>query len=306
MSGMLIGRILLDLVATPTAGSWLQFMTRRWTRTLPLYFALLAVLAISLQPDPRELLHYVTMSQNVFSAPVHSTLNWMLVPSWSLTVEEIFYVTFATALLGAAAVVGQRAVWPTIGVFLLAPAMFRLSQLGVADTYFAALGNLDGIATGVALAQLQRSGSQMFGFPKTCLLFGAGLIGFAWFPDAAGILDAGTQWNPGSFSVASAGCCLLVAAAMSVTGSLGWFGSLARAVSLRSYSIYLIHIPVFTITKVIIVTGDKPVVPSIAVALLMVAALSYAAHRWIELPGMRIRLPSKPQASADLRAAAVS
>jgi peptidoglycan/LPS O-acetylase OafA/YrhL len=304
LSGLLIGRILLDLAAAPTAANWFRFMARRWTRTLPLYFVLLALMAVSLQPDPLELLRYATMSQNVVGAPAHSTLNWMLVPSWSLTVEEIFYLTFAATMLGSAAAFGQRAVWPTIIAFLALPALFRVSQIGVQDTYFAALGNLDGIAAGVVLAQLQCSGSRMFRFPKTCLLAGTGLVAFAWFPYASGIIDAGTAWNPGSFTVASAGCCLLVAAAMSVTGSLGFFGILARAVSLRSYSIYLIHIPVFTVAKVFIVTGDKPVFTSIAVAVLFLVGLSYAAHRWIELPGMKIRLPSRLRAPRILRAAA--
>jgi peptidoglycan/LPS O-acetylase OafA/YrhL len=63
-----------------------------------------------------------------------------LLPTWSLTVEESFYLAFASVLLAAASIFGRRAVWPVIALFLTAPIAFRIAHYGEVDTYFAALG----------------------------------------------------------------------------------------------------------------------------------------------------------------------
>src|ERR1700690_440934 len=69
LSGFLIGRLLFRIAATdPTPRGWLTFMTRRWLRTLPLYFVWLAVIPTAL-PAPAHLavhlLRYGTMTQNL-------------------------------------------------------------------------------------------------------------------------------------------------------------------------------------------------------------------------------------------------
>jgi peptidoglycan/LPS O-acetylase OafA/YrhL len=140
LSGYLIGRILLDRIDSPSISGWLHFMGCRWTRTLPLYAAVLAVGASIVQPGTAELLRYATLTQNLLHAPKHSALNWFLLPTWSLTVEESFYLAFASVLLAAASIFGRRAVWPVIALFLTAPIAFRIAHYGEVDTYFAALG----------------------------------------------------------------------------------------------------------------------------------------------------------------------
>jgi len=70
LSGLLIGRILIGILdAGPTWRAWRVFMTRRWMRTLPVYFLWLAVLALVWPPPDRGLWTvlpwYLTMTQNL-------------------------------------------------------------------------------------------------------------------------------------------------------------------------------------------------------------------------------------------------
>jgi peptidoglycan/LPS O-acetylase OafA/YrhL len=98
LSGLLIGRLLIDILDRgPTPRAWLVFMTRRWMRTLPLYFLWLFVLAAFWPPHGPEgstlwrvLPWFVTMTQNLAWGRVDS---WFGV-SWSLAVEEWFYLLF--------------------------------------------------------------------------------------------------------------------------------------------------------------------------------------------------------------------
>jgi peptidoglycan/LPS O-acetylase OafA/YrhL len=287
LSGYLIGRILLGLVDTATPGVWLNFMCRRWVRTLPLYFFILSVAVCLARPDFLAVVQFATMTQNLTSEIPHTTLGAFMGTSWSLTVEELFYLLFATSLLTAARLFGRRAVWPVIIAFLAFPLVLRAMTYGQPQVYFAALYNIDGIGWGVVLAQLERQGSSLFRKPVSCLVAGVGLISVAWSPYACGILSAATQWQPGTLTLAAAGCALLVAAALKV-GSLGVIGPLVRAVSARSYSVYLVHWIVLTVVSAVHEAGAMSVPVSIAVFLIVTAGLSYCTHRWIEVPGMKL------------------
>jgi peptidoglycan/LPS O-acetylase OafA/YrhL len=285
LSGYLIGRILLNLVDTATPGVWLNFMCRRWVRTLPLYFAILSVAAYLADADISEIARFATMTQNLTSPIPHSALGAFMGTSWSLTVEEAFYLLFATTLLVSARFLGRRAVWPVIICFLVVPLILRWLTYGQSQSYYVALLNIDGIGIGVVLAQLERQGSALFRKPAACLVAGISLIAIAWAPYACGMLSTSTQWQPGTLTTAAAGCALIVAAALRM-GSLGIVGPLVRWVSARSYSVYLVHWLV--LSAAMAAKGSMSVTGSIAVYLTVTAVISYCTHRWIEVPGMKL------------------
>jgi peptidoglycan/LPS O-acetylase OafA/YrhL len=109
LSGFLIGLLLLELIERDaSAHGWWRFMMRRWLRTLPLYGLCLAGLAIFWRPAGNllaYLAHYGTLTQNLlWSMPDD---NWFGV-SWSLSVEEWFYLLFSVLLVGSVALTGQR------------------------------------------------------------------------------------------------------------------------------------------------------------------------------------------------------
>ena len=144
LSGFLVGRLLVDVIdAGVTWRAWAVFMTRRWLRTLPLYFLWLAVLAVvwrpyfwlpGTQPLLRALPYFMTMTQNLAWPMVE---NWFGV-SWSLSVEEWFYIGFSSVLLAGVALVGRRWFWATVGDFPVrqsaaAPASAARCRLGRGD-----------------------------------------------------------------------------------------------------------------------------------------------------------------------------
>ncbi len=105
-SGFLIGGILIKILSTkpPTFRILWSFWVRRWLRTLPNYFLILAMLtaiAVVFGNGAPHILQYFTFTQN-FSSQV-KTENFFP-ESWSLSVEEWFYLItpimiFATMIL---------------------------------------------------------------------------------------------------------------------------------------------------------------------------------------------------------------
>jgi len=105
LSGFLIGRIILRTVLQPGI-SWEAvkvFWVNRWLRTLPAYLFALAIY-YCFYSDMRNILFYVFFAQNLLT-PAQS----FFPHSWSLAVEEWFYLTFPLVLLGIAGLLGSRA-----------------------------------------------------------------------------------------------------------------------------------------------------------------------------------------------------
>ena len=128
LSGFLIGRILFadskDWPANHEKGLY-GFWYRRWMRTLPLYFFYFIV---SLKYDWRgettaaEHYQYLFFSQNLaWKMPDFYRL------SWSLAVEEWFYLTFPLLLLtlSALGIRQRRTALLAISTFIAVPFLFR-------------------------------------------------------------------------------------------------------------------------------------------------------------------------------------
>lgn len=120
LSGFLIGRIILRTVLQPGI-SWEAvkvFWVNRWLRTLPAYLFALA-LYYCFYSDMRNIIFYVFFAQNLLT-PAQS----FFPHSWSLAVEEWFYLTFPLVLLGVAGLLSNRAnryriYLTTIGIFIV-------------------------------------------------------------------------------------------------------------------------------------------------------------------------------------------
>ncbi len=297
LSGFLIGRLLFQVAETdPTARGWLIFMVRRWLRTLPLYFLCLAVVPLVLPAPPglaEHLLRYVTMTQNLaWPMPADHWFN----ESWSLAVEEWFYLLFGAALIGAVAVArGTRAIWPVIGAFLIVPAVFRFivpAQGGFEEhIYHVALLRLDAIAYGVALARLHQQRSRLFTYPVLAFVAGSVLVGTVWLKDAYG------GWMPISWDtfrqlqlfIVSIGLCLMLIGMVRLrplTGALGWVVTTGARMS---YGIYLMHLTI--IAKIAWMAaqlglGLGVIVP---VSAALIVLLPYLSYRFFETPILSLR-----------------
>lgn len=98
LSGYLIGTILLRSFDRPEGAALGRFWARRWLRTLPPYYLVVAGLFL-LRPPPERIggASYWTFTQNL-AWPIPGWFD----ESWSLAVEEWFYLTLPLVLLALA------------------------------------------------------------------------------------------------------------------------------------------------------------------------------------------------------------
>lgn len=102
LSGFLIGGILVKLLerSQPTFPVLLNFWNRRWLRTLPMYLVILIFLIVAtyfMAPEklPADVWKYFLFLQNFVTVPPH-----FFGESWSLSIEEWFYLTVPLLLFG--------------------------------------------------------------------------------------------------------------------------------------------------------------------------------------------------------------
>lgn len=131
LSGFLIGGILIKNLEKkgPSIHSLFAFWTRRWLRTLPNYLLVLTFLAVSVlifsdKFSISTLLKYYIFSQNLFFKPPP-----FFSESWSLSVEEWFYLLipiFIYLLIYFVKLSTKKAVLYTALFVLISVTMFRL------------------------------------------------------------------------------------------------------------------------------------------------------------------------------------
>ncbi len=164
LSGFLIGGILLDARASPNY--FRVFYRRRVFRIFPLYFAFLAVFSVAA--------HFLRSSQNLFyplipwQACVTFTQNfWMalhndggayaLTPTWSLAVEEQFYLTLPALIYFLKP---RRLIWVLAGGIILAPlirlAIFLANPGRTMAIAYLLPCRMDSLLFGVAIAYFMR------------------------------------------------------------------------------------------------------------------------------------------------------
>ncbi|MES2377389.1 MAG: acyltransferase [Bacteroidota bacterium] len=92
LSGFLIGRILIKTMSSENIDFYtlLNFWSRRWLRTLPLYFFILSAIIFCYnynQPPGPTFKRFYIFSQNIYTS--HPAF---FIEAWSLSVEEWFYL----------------------------------------------------------------------------------------------------------------------------------------------------------------------------------------------------------------------
>jgi peptidoglycan/LPS O-acetylase OafA/YrhL len=301
LSGFLIGRLLIDILDTGVSGrAWLVFMVRRWVRTLPLYFVCVALLALVWPPEfwvPghaalwRDLPWFLTLTQNLAWPMVGG---WFGV-SWSLTVEEWFYLSFSGLLFAAAFWTNRRlAFWGVVALFLVAPAWlrWRLPESVNWDevTSKVVLYRLDAIAFGVMAAWLSVRNTALVRYPRALLVAGLVIIGLLWGGWLMEMVHMrGHVRATFMFDVASLGFALCMPAATLRWDAPRWLAFVAASISARSYALYLIHL-----SLVEIITFDRlPVRLGNTGAAIATVAIAYGladlSFRFFESPLLRLR-----------------
>jgi peptidoglycan/LPS O-acetylase OafA/YrhL len=309
LSGYLIGNQILAALRSPGGLSLPRFYARRLLRTLPNFYAVLALYA--LWPAFRgaapmlPLWKYLSFTQNIGLEPGTAFSH-----AWSLCIEEQFYVLLpACALLALA--LGRRGAsvqwaWAAVALAFVAGMAIRagLWLHGQPDAnwmhfyyqniYYASWCRYDELLAGVALALLKHghgaAWSRLMRMGKGLLAAGALVCALAlrWF-----LTDHYGLWTTVlGFPLLALGCSLLILAALA-PGSLLHRIRVPGAASLAlwSYAIYLVHKQVSVLTgQALGATGYGHGHPlTIAAALTASVLAGWMLYRLVETPFMRLR-----------------
>jgi peptidoglycan/LPS O-acetylase OafA/YrhL len=128
ISGYLITTLLLQEVATTGRIHLLKFYFRRTLRIFPPYYALIFVLIMlrvfgAIELSNHDVFHALTYTTNYFAPR-----EWYLGHTWSLAVEEQFYLLWPAALLWLGK---RRAVWAAASLIVLCPLVRVLSIFSI-------------------------------------------------------------------------------------------------------------------------------------------------------------------------------
>ena len=328
LSGFLIAGMIFerfDGVATPAA--LLSFWINRWIRTLPLYFVFLLVFMwmtanhawISPPSTPPAgtyafqppIWPYALFTQNLFSGGMAWNNGWFG-PSWSLAVEEWFYLIFPLVLFAA----GRRHTTKAIVTFAiiacvvaLGGRLYRFIQstglnLDDMDDLFRrpVIFRLDTFCYGILVyAAMFRWRWPVVHHARTLFLAGAmGLVA-----SVSLCLHPATNWfhafvtyltlTPVSVALMLPAFWLLPISAPMLREALAF-------ISTRTYALYLVHIPMIVVYRSQI---GEPSALTIVPLLLLTLAAADLIYRCIERPvlALRHRVMAARAPSATARAA---
>lgn len=304
LSGFLIGGILLRAIEQgPDPRALLRFWTRRWMRTLPAYWVV--ILGLSLYFGAAD------WRSPIFLQNFVPRTEWTpLTPhTWSLVLEEWFYLFVPLLLAAAAALLGRSRVrWaaPLVCVGLIAACIvgrgvagLQPSALWGADPSINPVLRLDCASWGVLAAWLAWRGVVPRGVALALVAAGGAmvvLVGCVWVrlfqPELLvpyGIDVWGWAWQPLQPALVECAAALMVLGlhrlAPRGSGVLAWT---AGAIARLSYALYLVHIPVIYLARGAGVDDAAGWLPRLELTLLVLGAalvLRYA----IELPVLALR-----------------
>jgi peptidoglycan/LPS O-acetylase OafA/YrhL len=321
LSGFLIGSIIL--AHRTSAGFFTAFYVRRATRILPIYFAtiVLTFAALALLATghgsvdaPLPFISYATFSQN-FAMVVHETVgNSWLVPTWTLAVEEQFYLLAPFVLY----LLPERRILPFLVGCIAFELLIRLCLLATSAGWLASLvllpSRLDLLLSGVLAAYLLQAGG-LDARGRDWMLRALPLISIlALVPIVA--IDAGTgsKWfkvfAPLFVGIGAASYILAIVRGAPEgrrlrSPALAFLGTI-------SYGLYLVHQPIAGLLHGLILDRrpDIGTPAQLAVTLLALAvsvAVAWLSWRMLEAPlvrfGRRWRYAGSSAPAAALQAA---
>ncbi|CAN7614218.1 acyltransferase family protein [Massilia sp. LjRoot122] len=302
LSGYLIGNQLLAPAARGESLDVKSFFARRLLRTLPNYYAVLTIYLLlpdspiagkSMAPAWR----FLTFTQN-FGLNYGETFTH----SWSLCIEEQFYLVLPLAVL---ALVGNRrsphllwcALFAAIGAGMMArgAAFMDGKDVFAAPVYYSSFCRFDELLPGVAIAMLKNFHPAAF---ARILRHGNALL-VAGLAMASAVLYGVMNEAPSAFMASTFGFSLVAASFALLTCAALSPGSLlnrlripgAGSLALWSYAVYLVHKPVFMALRPELASrGIDPSAPLNIAAIMGAGVLGgWVLYRVVEMPFMRLR-----------------
>lgn len=312
LSGYLIGNQILSAISNKQDFSLKLFYIRRFLRTLPNYYFVLALyflfpVALS-GTATAPLRSFLTFTQNLDMRAGETFTH-----SWSLCIEEQFYLIFPLIALLIAHVKRSIALaWTAlIGAILFAMFMrgFNWYAHGEAAItgqpfmqyiYYPSFTRFDELLPGVAIALMKSFHPTAFANilrrGNTLLIVGLTCVGvmFYVFHNYAYIEGYGRTFQVVTFgySFLAMSFGILVLAALSPNSILHKIRIPgAASLALWSYAIYLIHKPLFQVLKAPLTENGIDINTSIGVAIIMAVSVAcgWMLYQFIETPFMNLR-----------------
>lgn len=303
LSGFLIGSILLKLVVKLEyridLKSVLSFWRRRWFRTLPNYYLILLVNILLVRfnvitGDISQFNYKFFFFLQNFNGPFYDFF-W---ESWSLSVEEWFYIFLPLFLLLLLKCCHNRiGVFGSIALMLLFPLVYRIAISGQNVDWFwhgvrfgkVVLARMDTIAFGVLAAAVKFYRPSFWkSISKWAFVFGFSIIlVLRYVPLEPNAFFTKTFY----YTLMSFGCMLLLPLADGVVQFKHSIGKVVTHISLISYSMYLVNLAL----AVQVIQSQFPIVSSTDGALKYVAywifvlTVSTALYFFFEKPMMQLR-----------------
>jgi len=257
LSGFLIGRIYFR---SHVAGNFHlgDFWISRWWRTLPPYFAALGVFLIFEHWVPSNPLawYYAFFLQTFLGMKGFG-------PSWSLCVEEHFYLVMPLLALATERIFGSRSLKWILPVFFFTPLLLRAAAFAIAggvdqmpnEWYRMTPFNCDGLIAGVYVAYLFVVEPLQFKKLRTPAWICAPLVFVPMLVPAK--FSGHVVFDVCNTMIEAVGFAAWLRLAYDIAWQplsfLGrWTEKTIRGIALTSYSIYLIHVLALTDIRVLL------------------------------------------------------
>lgn len=300
LSGYLIGGILHRQFTSEIihpSDLWL-FWRRRWYRTLPNYYLFLVVLgAVECYKDggfQLKMLEYLVFLQNL-AWPIQGLFQ----VSWSLAVEEWFYLLFPLVVfaLNRSGLALKRSFVAAVLFFMVFPFFLRVLESGGKSwdlqMRMVVVFRLDALMYGVGLALLKDHARWLWRYAGRCLAAGLLVIGLSVFLLWSGVRTDGIPIAPAFlFSLIPFGVALALPAMEQVPRPRMFLARPVHRLSEWSYSIYLSHMPVLFACYELMGQSHLNATGKLAVkvaALVVVLLVSRFLYLYYELPLTHLR-----------------
>jgi peptidoglycan/LPS O-acetylase OafA/YrhL len=286
ISGFLITSLLLKELDTKKHINLRKFYFRRTLRIFPAYYFFLLVVIIlqeigCLQLAPGDVLHALTYTVNY-----HSERSWYIGHSWSLSVEEQFYLLWPTVLLFAGK---HRGLWIASSFIILCPVIrlgiwYLFPWLVKYEIGYRFETVADSIAIGCILASAQRwlisqkiyhniLRSKVFFIVPIVVLYASSLHESSRLSLFFGM----TLQNVG----------IAACIAWCITNHSGKIGKVLNSkpivfLGVISYSVYLWQ-------QLFLVHNSKSIISQFPISLILIGLASLISYYGIERPFLRIR-----------------
>lgn len=306
LSGYLIGKIIIRTIYQDVSWtSLLIFYFRRWCRTLPLYFLILIVL---MMVEKKIMWEYIFFVQN-YNEP---TLSFFPV-SWSLSIEEWFYLLIPLAFVFLSKSIKQDKLMSSFFIFSFSMIFvfiflkfYFYYQLPTWDfhTRKQIYLRMDSLMVGVVVAGVKIYYKELYSkIAQNSIIFVGSLLGITYFglyfinrEVVEGTINSNFFARTFLFTIVSILSAIIMiqiecSRFILMLQKKTWLAKCIRTLSLTSYSVYMVHIFVYNYFSKFLdeSTEDGFRLLLWFSAVIVVYVISCTSFKIIEQPILRLR-----------------